>query len=501
MHIPLLSILIWLPILGAIPVAMLNNVDRENQARLLALMIALFSLIMCIPLCFGFNTSIAEMQFMEHFIWIPTFGINYDLGIDGISMPLIILSCFTTLLVVLASWTMVGKNIGQYLSAFLVIQGTTIGVFSALDAILFYFFWESMLIPMYLSIGIWGMKKRSYAAIKFFLYAFIGSALLLIALMYLHVRSESFYFLDYYKLHMSMSVQILIFLSFLIAFAIKVPIWPFHTWLLDVHTEGPIGGSVALMILMLKIGGYGFFRLSLPIVPDASRYLDWLMIGLSLITIVYIGIITIAQTDMKKLIAYASIAHMGFVTFGAFMSLITIRTGNYQSAYLGFEGAIIQMITHSFSSSAMFLSFGILYEQLGSQHMCNFGGVAKIMPYFATFFMISSLSNISFPGTAGFVGEFMILLSTFKTGFWITFLAAATLIIGAVYTLRMYKRVFYGPLNVSVVQLVDVRLTEKIIFTLTTMAIIWIGLYPNILLNVLHTTSNYLLQEAMDSKL
>ena len=502
-HIPILSTLIWLPILGAIPVTMLNNSDQATQARVLALIIALISLTICIPLYFNFDTATSEMQFAEHATWILALKINYDLGVDGISMPLVVLTCFTTLLVVLASWTMVKKKVGQYLAAFLVMQGAVVGVFSSLDAILFYFFWEAMLIPMYLSIGIWGMKKRSYAAIKFFLYTFLGSALLLISLLYLHMYSGSFYILDYYQLHMRMTIQILVFLGFLIAFAIKVPMWPLHTWLSDVYTEAPVGGSVVLTTLMLKLGGYGFLRFSLPIVPDASRYLDWLMIGLSLIAIVYIGFIAIAQTDMKKLIAYSSVSHMGFVTLGVFLLfVIMVHMGSRQDAYLSLEGAMMQMISHAFSSGAMFLAFGILYEQLHSRYIRDFGGIAKTMPCFSAFFMIFAMSNVGLPGTSSFVGEFMILLSTFKASFWVTFLTASTLVIGAAYTLWMYKRVFYGPVtSVSIAQLTDIGLTDKIIFMLITAAIVWIGICPSSLLNVFHTSIGQLLREALQSKL
>lgn len=502
-HIPLLSTLIWLPILGAISVAMLNNPKRATQARVLALIIALISLTLCIPLYFNFDTTAVAMQFTQHLKWIPALKINYDLGVDGISMPLVLLTCFTTLLVVLASWTMVKKKIGQYLAAFLIMQGAVVGVLSSLDAMLFYFFWEAMLIPMYLSIGIWGMEKRSYAAIKFFLYTFLGSALLLVTLLYLRTHSGSFCILDYYRLHMGMTIQILVFLGFFFAFAIKVPMWPLHTWLPDAHTEAPVGGSVVLAALMLKLGGYGFLRFSLPIVPDASRHLDWLMIGLSLMAIVYIGFIAIAQTDMKKLIAYSSVAHMGFVTLGAFMLFMIIaHTGNRQDAYLSLEGAMVQMISHSFGAGAMFLAFGMLYEQLHSRYIRDFGGIAKTMPYFAAFFMVFSMSNVGLPGTSGFVGEFMILLSTFKTSFGITFLAASTLVIGAVYTLCMYKRVFYGSItNASVAGLTDIGLIDKIIFILITVAVVCIGVYPNSLLNVFHTSIGQLLQEALQSKL
>ncbi len=502
-HIPLLSTIIWLPILGAIPVALLGGEERANQARVLALIVSLICLILCIPLYLVFNPNTADMQFAEHLAWVPVLKINYDVGVDGISMPLIVLTCFTTILVVLASWTMVHKKVGQYLAAFLVMQGAVSGVFASLDAMLFYFFWEAMLIPMYLSIGIWGMEKRSYAAIKFFLFTFFGSALLLVALLYLRMHSGSFYILDYYRLHMTMRVQILVFIGFLIAFAIKVPMWPVHTWLPDAHTEAPVGGSVVLAALMLKLGSYGFLRFSLPIVPDASRHLDWLMIALSLIAIVYIGFIALAQTDMKRLIAYSSVAHMGFVTLGAFMLYIVVaRTGNMQDAFLSLEGAMMQMISHAFGAGAMFLAFGVLYQQLHSRTIRDFGGIAKTMPYFAAFFMVFAMSNIGLPGTSGFVGEFMILLSTFKASFWVTFIAASTLVIGAAYTLWMYKRVFYGPItNPAVAELRDIGVTDTLIFVLVTAAVLWIGLYPNSLLNVYHASIEKLLQVSLQSRL
>lgn len=502
-HIPLLSTLIWLPILGAIPVALLNKPARANQARVLALVISIVVFILCVVMYFAFNRGTAAMQFTEHVAWVPVLKMNYALGVDGISMPLVALTCFTTMLVVLASWTMVKKKVGQYLAAFLVMQGAVVGVFVSLDTMLFYFFWEAMLIPMYLSIGIWGMEKRSYAAIKFFLFTFFGSSLLLVALLYLRMHSGSFYILDYYHLKITMPIQILIFLGFLIAFAIKVPMWPLHTWLPDAHTEAPAGGSVVLAALMLKLGAYGFLRFSLPIVPDASRHLDWLMIILSLIAIVYIGFIAIAQTDMKKLIAYSSVAHMGFVTLGAFMLYVIVeKTGNLHDAYLALEGAMMQMISHAFGAGAMFLAFGVLYEQLHSRYIKDFGGVAKTMPYFAAFFMVFAMSNVGLPGTSGFVGEFMIILSTFKANFWVTFFAASTLVIGAAYTLWMFKRVFFGAItNQPVAQLKDIGVSETIIFVLLTAAVLWIGVYPNALLNVYHTTIGNLLHISLQSRL
>lgn len=502
-QLPILSLLIWLPILGAIPVALLGSKERSNQARALTLIISLVCFALCIPLYFGFNTNTANMQFVDHLSWVPALKINYDLGVDGISMPLVVLTCFTTLLVVLASWTMVQKKVGQYLAAFLVMQGAVIGVFSALDTMLFYFFWEAMLIPMYISIGVWGMERRSYAAMKFFLYTFFGSALLLVALLYLRMTSGSFYLLDYYHLHISLHVQVLLFLGFLIAFAIKVPMWPVHTWLPDAHTEAPVGGSVVLAALMLKLGSYGFLRFSLPILPDASRHLDWLMIILSLIAIVYIGFIALAQRDMKRLIAYSSVAHMGFVTLGAFMLYVIVaHTGNMRDAFLSLEGAMMQMISHAFGAGAMFLAFGVLYQQLHTRYINDFGGIAKTMPYFAAFFMIFAMSNVGLPGTSGFVGEFMIILSTFKASFWVTFFAASTLVIGAAYTLWMYKRVFFGVVtNPRVEQLKDIGVTDTIIFILITLGIVWIGVYPNSLLNVYHASIEHLLQVSLQSRL
>lgn len=500
---PILSTLIWLPILGAIPVAIFNKPQRANQARVLSLIISVVVFILSAIMYFIFNRNIAAMQFTEHLPWVPVLKINYDLGVDGISMPLIVLTCFTTMLVVLASWTMIKNKVGQYLATFLVMQGAVIGVFASLDAMLFYFFWEAMLIPMYLSIGIWGMERRSYAAIKFFLYTFFGSALLLIALLYLRMHSGTFYILDYYHLKIIMPIQILLFIGFLIAFAIKVPMWPLHTWLPDAHTQAPVGGSVVLAALMLKLGAYGFLRFSLPIVPDASRHLDWLMIILSLIAIVYIGFIAIAQTDMKKLIAYSSVAHMGFVTLGAFMLYVIVeKTGNLHDAYLALEGAMTQMISHAFGAGAMFLAFGVLYEQLHSRYIKDFGGIAKTMPHFAAFFMVFALSNVGLPGTSGFVGEFMIILSTFKANFWVTFFAASTLVIGATYTLWMFKRVFFGAItNQLVVQLHDIGANNTIVFVLLTVAVVWIGIYPNSLLDVFHVTIGHLLQISLQSRL
>lgn len=499
----LLSLLIWAPVLGAILVLILGRQGRAKTARWLALIISLISLGLCLPLWFGFDTTSVGMQFREHIAWIPSLNINYDVGVDGISMPLIILTSFTTTVVILASWTMVHKKVAQYLAAFLVMQGMVVGVFAALDSILFYFFWEGMLIPMYLSIGVWGAENRSYAAIKFFLYTFLGSAVMLIALLYLGLKANTFYIPSFFALPLTMGVQIAIFIAFLLSFAIKVPMWPVHTWLPDAHTEAPAGGSVVLAALMLKLGAYGFLRFSLPIVPDACRYFEWLLIALSLVAIVYIGFIAIAQTDMKKLIAYSSIAHMGFVTLGCFMVYVIIsHTGNVKDAYLSLEGAMVQMISHAFGSGAMFLAFGVLYEQMHTRQIQDFGGIAKTMPLFSAFFMLFTMSNVGLPGTSGFVGEFMILLSTFKASFWVTFAAASTLVISATYTLWMYKRVFFGEVaNDSVAALRDINVSEFLVFLLLGIAVLWIGLYPEPLLNILHTSIGNLLQLTLHSKI
>lgn len=502
-HFPLVSLVIWLPILGAIPVLMCRGQHQDTMARWIALVVAVVALAFCVVMLSHFDSNSASMQFQERYAWMPSFHIFYHVGLDGISLPLVTLTSFTTLVIVLASWSMVKKQVAQYLAIFLVMQGAVVGVFSSIDAILFYFFWEAMLIPMYLSIGIWGGPNRSYAAIKFFIYTFLGSALLLVALLYLSLHEGSFNILSFYKLHMSLTVQVFIFIAFLLAFAIKVPMWPFHTWLPDAHTEAPTGGSVVLAALMLKLGAYGFLRFSFPITPDANQLLAWVMIVLSLIAIVYVGLIAIAQTDMKKLIAYSSISHMGFVTLGLYMALIIIdRTANLKDAYMSTEGAMMQMISHAFSTGALFLGFGVLYQQIHSRKIAAFGGVAKVMPVFAALFMVYAMSNTGLPGTSGFVGEFMIILSTFKASFWVTALAALTLVIGAAYTLWMYKRVFFGEVvHDGVAKLKDISGVNLLVFTLLAVPVIALGVYPNPLLNIFHTSVDHLLQIAKTSRI
>ena len=472
---------------------------RANVARWIALIISIISLVICMFMVLQFNTDTYHMQFREQVNWLPVLHINYDVGVDGISLPMVILTCFTTFIVVLASWTMVSVRVADYLAVFLVMQGAVVGVFASIDAILFYFFWEAMLIPMYLSIGIWGGPRRSYAAIKFFVYTFLGSALMLLAILYLGLHANSFNILKFYHLHMTLGVQIWVFLALLLSFAIKVPMWPLHTWLPDAHTEAPTGGSVILAALMLKLGAYGFLRFSLPITPDASHTLAWFMVVLSLISIIYIGFIAIAQTDMKKLIAYSSISHMGFVTLGCFMSLIIVsHTMNMQDAYMSLEGAMVQMVSHAFGAGAMFLAFGVLYQQLSSRNIVDFGGIAKTMPIFSAFFMLFALSNVGLPGTSGFVGEFMVLLSTFQASFWVTCIAASILVIGAAYTLWMYKRVFFGTVTKeSVANLKDIHGVDTWMFVFLAAPVLWIGFYPNALLNIFHASVGHLLQLAM----
>lgn len=501
-EIPILSILIWLPVVTAVIVLFFGD-KQARTARWLTLLSTVISMIFCVVMWVGFNNSSSAMQFKEFAVWIPTYHMNYALGVDGISMPMVVLTVFTTLVVILASWTMVTERVAQYLATFLVMQGMVVGVFAAMDAMLFYFFWEAMLIPMYISIGVWGGKNRSYAAVKFFIYTFLGSALMLVALLYLAMHAHSFEISAFYPLHMTLMVQKIIFWAFLFAFAIKVPMWPVHTWLPDAHTAAPTGGSVVLAALMLKIGAYGFLRFSLPMVPDACRYYTWLMISLSLISIIYIGMVAIVQKDMKRLIAYSSVAHMGFVTLGCFMIFVILQqTSNVHDAYMSMEGGVVQMISHAFGSGAMFLAFGILYRQMKTHDISGFGGIATKMPILAAFFMLFALSNVGLPGTSGFVGEFMVILSTVRASFWVTFAAASTLVIGVAYTMWMYKRVFFGKVvNDKVAALKQAEPIEIFTFGLLALGVLWIGIYPNALLNILHASVDHLLQLSTVTKL
>ncbi len=499
---PLLSILVWLPIVGGFA---LLAVGEGNQplVRKLALGISVLTFLLSIPLYTGFDTSTAAMQFVEKQPWIGTFNINYHLGVDGISMPLILLTTFTTVLVVIAGWEVIQYRVAQYMAAFLILNGVMVGVFAALDAVLFYLLFEAMLIPMFIVIGIWGGPRRVYASIKFFLYTFLGSVFMLVSLIYLYTQSGSFSILEYHDLPISAQAQIFIFLSFLLAFGVKVPMWPVHTWLPDAHVEAPTGGSVILAAIMLKIGGYGFLRFSLPITPDASRALDWLVIFMSLVAIVYVGFVALAQKDMKKLIAYSSISHMGFVTLGFFL-LYTIvdNTGGLKGVAMGIEGGMVQMVSHGFISSAMFLSVGVLYDRMHSRDIGDYGGVIQVMPLFGGFFVLFAMANSGLPGTSGFVGEFMVILASFRANFWFAFLAALTLILGAAYTLWMVKRVVFGDVaNERVAALTDINRREFLFLAVLAIAVIALGVWPNPLLDVMHTSVDHLIQQAAGSKL
>ena len=500
--LPLLSLVIWTPIIGGLLVLAAGS-RNALEAKVLALLVAIVSFGLSLPLWFRFDTSLATMQFTELHPWISSWSINYHLGVDGIAMPLILLTTFTTVLVVIAGWEVIKTRTAQYMAAFLIMEGLMNGVFAAVDAALFYVFWEAMLIPMFIIIGVWGGPRRIYATLKFFLYTFFGSVFMLVALIWLYLQSGSFSILDFQTMKIGLNPQILIFLAFLIAFAVKVPMWPVHTWLPDAHVEAPTGGSVVLAAIMLKLGAYGFLRFSLPITPDASHHLDWLMILLSLIAVVYIGFVALVQQDMKKLIAYSSISHMGFVTLGFFVAWkILENTGSMKGAGMGMEGAMVQMISHGFVSGAMFLCVGVLYDRLHSREIGAYGGVAHTMPKFAGFMVLFAMANAGLPGTSGFVGEFMVILSAFKANFWYAFFAAGTLILGAAYTLWMVKRVLYGPVaNDNVAGLQDMNGREFLVLGLLALMVLALGLWPAPLLDVMRPTVEQLLQHIAVSKL
>jgi len=499
---PILSTLIWLPIIAGLFVLFAGR-NNPNFAKWLSLGAAILTFILSLPLYFAFDLTTADMQFVERMDWIPQYNIQYFLGVDGLSMPLVLLTTFTQVLVIASAWTVIKDRVEQYMGAFMIMQGIMIGVFTALDSILFYVFWEALLIPMFIVIGKWGGPRRVYATLKFFLYTFLGSVFMFIAFLYMYFQTGSFSILDFHAMPLAMTAQILIFLAFLLAFAVKIPMFPVHTWLPDAHVEAPTAGSVVLAAIMLKMGGYGFVRFSLPITPDASATLDWLIILLSLIAIVYIGFIALIQTDMKKLVAYSSIAHMGFVTLGMFLVYaILANTGDTQGAALGMEGAMVQMISHGFISGAMFLAIGVLYDRLHTRDISAYGGVVNTMPWFGFFAVLFAMANAGLPGTSGFVGEFMVILSAFKANVWFGVLAATTLIVGAAYTLWMIKRVIFGKVaNENVAQLQDLNRREFSIMAILAIVIVLLGVWPNPLLEVMHVSVDNLLIQATSSKL
>ncbi|MGV6826770.1 MAG: NADH-quinone oxidoreductase subunit M [bacterium] len=498
---PILSTVIWLPIIGGLLV--LGSGDRApNVSRWLALVVAILTFVLSIPLYTGFDASTAAMQFQENVPWIPAFEVNYHLGVDGISMPLILLTTFISILVVIAGWEVIQYKPSQYMAAFLIMEGVMVGVFAALDAMLFYVFWEAMLIPMFIIIGVWGGPNRVYATIKFFLYTFLGSVFMLVALIYMYFQSGSMEILAFHDLKLDLNEQILIFVAFLLAFAVKVPMWPVHTWLPDAHVEAPTGGSVILAAIMLKIGGYGFLRFSLPITPDASHTLDWMIIAMSLIAVVYIGFVALVQQDMKKLIAYSSIAHMGFVTLGFFIVFMIMQQPGVDGAVLGLEGGMVQMVSHGFISAAMFLCVGVLYDRMHSRDIADYGGVVNTMPWFAAFMVFFAMSNAGLPGTSGFVGEFMVILASFRANFWFAFLAATTLIVGAAYTLWMVKRVVFGEIgNDGVANLQDINKREALVLTSLAVAVLVLGLWPAPLIEVMDVSIEHLVNHIAVSKL
>lgn len=499
---PILSTLIWLPIIGGLLVLFAGR-NNPSLAKWLSLAVAGLTFILSIPLVTQFNYDTAQMQFVERMPWIPMFNVEYFLGVDGLSMPLVLLTTFTQVLVIASAWECIKERIEQYMGAFLIMGGIMVGVFVALDSILFYVFWEALLIPMFIVIGKWGGPRRVYATMKFFLYTFFGSVFMLVSFLYMYWQIGSFSILDFQQMPLGMTAQILIFIAFLLAFAVKIPMFPVHTWLPDAHVEAPTAGSVVLAAIMLKMGGYGFVRFSLPITPDASMELDWLVIALSLIAIVYIGIVALVQSDMKKLVAYSSISHMGFVTLGMFLVYDIVQNhGTTAGATLGMEGAMVQMISHGFISGAMFLAIGVLYDRMHTREISAYSGVVNKMPWFVMFAVLFAMANSGLPGTSGFVGEFMVIIASFKANIWYGTLAALTLIIGAAYTLWMVKRVFFGPVtNENVEKLQDLNSREFVIMATLAVAVIALGVYPGPVMEIMHTSVENLLVQATTSKL
>jgi len=487
----LLTAAIWVPIAFGLVLLAFGNDRSPGIVRGIALVGAVIGFLVTLPVIIQFDSSTAEMQFVEKRIWIDLLDAYYHLGVDGLSVWFIVLTAFITVIVVIAGWEVIEENVAAYMASFLILSGLMIGVFTALDGLLFYVFFEATLIPMYVIIGVWGGPRRVYAAFKFFLYTLAGSLLTLVALIYLYLSAGSFQITDWHALPLSMQEQVLIFLALFAAFAVKVPMWPVHTWLPDAHVEAPTGGSVVLAAIMLKLGAYGFLRFSLPIAPDASQELGWLVIGLSLTAVVYIGLVALVQSDMKKLVAYSSIAHMGFVTLGFFMF-----------NQLGMQGAIIQMISHGFISGAMFLCIGVLYDRMHSREIASYGGVVNTMPKFAAFFLFFSMANAGLPATSGFVGEFMVLLGAVSFNPWTAFAAAVTLILGAAYSLWMYKRVVFGPIaNEDVAKLKDINAREFVILALLALLTLWMGFQPKPFTDVTEVSVSALLEHVSVSKI
>ena len=488
----LLSVAIWLPILAGTVLLAIGRDDNAHAVRWMALVAAIASFLVTLPLVSGFDVASAAMQFEEKLPWIERFKVFYHLGVDGISVWFVLLTAFITVVVVISAWEVISERVHQYMGAFLILSGLMVGVFAAVDGLLFYVFFEATLIPMYIIIGVWGGPRRVYAAFKFFLYTLLGSLLMLVALLYLYYKSGgSFSILDWHKLPLPLAAQSLLFFAFFAAFSVKVPMWPVHTWLPDAHVEAPTGGSVVLAAIMLKLGAYGFLRFSLPITPDASREWAWFIIALSLIAVIYIGLVALVQRDMKKLVAYSSIAHMGFVTLGFFIF-----------SELGISGGIVQMISHGFISGAMFLCIGVLYDRVHSREIAAYGGVVNTMPTFTAFAVFFAMANCGLPGTSGFVGEWMVILGTVKVNFWLGLLAATTLIFGAAYTLWMVKRVYFGEVaNGDVRALTDINRREFTMLALLAAAVMWMGVYPKPFTDVMHASVTNLIQHVGQSKL
>lgn len=499
---PLLSLLIWLPILGGFATLAFGNA-RPTAARWFAVAVAIATLALSIPMFTGFDLANPGMQFVENSSWIAAYDIRYHLGADGIAAALVGLTTFTSVLVLIGAWGSVDERVSQYYAAFLILEGLMVGVFTALDSMLFYVFFEGMLIPMFIIIGVWGGPRRVYASIKFFLYTFLGSLFMLVGLIYLYLKGGSWQLQDMYALPLTMTEQTWLFFAFFIAFAVKVPMFPVHTWLPDAHVEAPTAGSVVLAAIMLKIGGYGFLRFNLPIVPDASTEWAWLVIALSLIAVIYVGLVALAQDDMKKLIAYSSISHMGFVTLGTFIAMGLVREhGNTGAAQLGLQGAMVQMVSHGFVSGAMFSCVGVLYDRMHSRMIRDYGGVANVMPWFAGFMVLFAMANSGLPGTSGFVGEFMVILASFQLHPFLAFAAAFTLIIGAAYTLWLVKRVVWGDVtNPHVAELTDVNRREAFVLGAFAVGVLLLGIWPKPLTDLMEPSIAQLATQVASTKL